>query len=287
MLKSLALTKAVPSRHLGRLKHTLVTPEWVVDTKDNLGIMDCGSPDGYKRGHVPNAHFFGLPSKDPKDPFQIVSESFFRSYLDKLPVDESTTLVFYDDAHHLQATRAWWVSRYYGIPRGQIKVLNGGWRYWVENDFEVSCVEPSTKDSSADKPKIVKDTKRVIDLDELKKIVAADDNGVHILDTRSEAEFTGANPNGNARPGHVPRALHFEWSDALQANGQFKPKEQLLELVHAAGLTPDKPVITYCQRGIRAAHTAFVLEEILDFPTVRVYEGSMLEYLNLPDTKVV
>ncbi|RHY24836.1 hypothetical protein DYB32_008664 [Aphanomyces invadans] len=131
------------------------------------------------------------------------------------------------------------------------------------------------------------DSSRVIGLDELKALVAAGaDAGVQILDTRSADEYTGAAAHGNARPGHVPRALHLEWSDTLQPSGQFKSTDELVALVAAAGLSADKPVVTYCQRGIRAAHTAFVLEELLGFPKVRVYEASMAEYLNAPDTKV-
>ncbi|KAF0742928.1 hypothetical protein AaE_008587, partial [Aphanomyces astaci] len=84
-----------------RWNHSLVSPEWVVDTTTKLSVLDCGSLDGYHRGHVPNALHFGLPSKDPKDPFHIISENYYRSYLEKLPVDEDTTLVFYDDSNHL------------------------------------------------------------------------------------------------------------------------------------------------------------------------------------------
>ncbi|RHY59710.1 hypothetical protein DYB30_006712 [Aphanomyces astaci] len=156
-------------------------------------------------------------------------------------------------------------------------ILNGGFRYWVENDFEVSFPACSIK----------KDASRVISLDELKALVVAGaDTDVQFLDTRSSDEYTGAAAHGNARPGHVPRALHLEWSDTLQPNGQFKSTDELIALVAAAGLSADQPVVTYCQRGIRAAHTAYVLEELLGFPAVRVYEASMLEYLNQPDTKV-
>ncbi|RHZ17813.1 hypothetical protein DYB37_007001 [Aphanomyces astaci] len=134
---------------------------------------------------------------------------------------------------------------------------------------------------------IKKDASRVISLDELKALVVAGaDTDVQFLDTRSPDEYTGAAAHGNARPGHVPRALHLEWSDTLQPNGQFKSTDELIALVAAAGISADQPVVTYCQRGIRAAHTAYVLEELLGFPAVRVYEASMLEYLNQPDTKV-
>lgn len=52
------------------------------------------------------------------------------------------------------------------------------------------------------------------------------------------------------------------------------------------GLRKDNPVLAYCQRGIRAAHSAFVLQEVLGFEDVKIYENSMLEYLNRQDTAV-
>lgn len=71
------------------------------------------------------------------------------------------------------------------------------------------------------------------------------------------------------------------------STGRFKSKAELEEvLVGSLGLDKKKPVITYCQRGIRAAHAAFVLEVIVGFEDVKVYEDSMLQYLNRDDTAV-
>lgn len=89
--------------------------------------------------------------------------------------------------------------------------------------------------------------------------------------------------------GRVPGAVHFEWLAGVDfaQNGKFKAKAELEALVTSElGLRKDKPVLTYCQRGIRAAHSAFVLQEVLGFEDVKIYENSMLEYLNRQDTAV-
>ena len=57
-------------------------------------------------------------------------------------------------------------------------------------------------------------------------------------------------------------------------------------LLDEAGISRDKPVITYCQGGIRAAHAAFVLA-LLGYDDVRVYDGSMREWANRDDTPLV
>lgn len=87
--------------------------------------------------------------------------------------------------------------------------------------------------------------------------------------------------------GHVPGAVNFNWVNGMTSNGRFKSKNELeAELVGSLGLDKKKPVITYCQRGIRAAHAAFVLQEVVGFEDVKVYEDSMLQYLNREDTVV-
>jgi thiosulfate/3-mercaptopyruvate sulfurtransferase len=50
-------------------------------------------------------------------------------------------------------------------------------------------------------------------------------------------------------------------------------------MYEAAGVTPDKEVITYCQGGYRAAHSYLALR-LLGYPRVRNYVGSWGEWGN-------
>ncbi|OQR88108.1 hypothetical protein ACHHYP_07543 [Achlya hypogyna] len=265
----------------------LVDPEWVLDHAADVRVVDCGSPDGFHRGHVPGAKLFPMPTKDTQDPFGMIPKDYFLACLEHLAVSADTTLVFYDDQFGLNATRAWWVSRVYGVPRGQIKVLDGGWQRWVQNDFEIAVTDAPVPVAPTGLPALTPLPERCVNLAGIKAIVQDAQSPMQIVDTRSDGEFTGVAANGNARPGRVPRAIHWEWRDTVDPNtGRFNPKAALQTVVDDLGLRKDLPVVTYCQRAIRAAHMAFVLEELLDFTDVRVYEGSMLEYLNDPSTEV-
>ena len=44
------------------------------------------------------------------------------------------------------------------------------------------------------------------------------------------------------------------------------------------GVDSTMPVITYCQSGVRSAHTTFVLTQLLGFKNVRNYDGSWIEW---------
>lgn len=93
------------------------------------------------------------------------------------------------------------------------------------------------------------------------------------IDTRSAQELA-------TQPG-IPGAIPFEWIRGMEKDGKFKSKIELEQIFKSIGITQDQSIVTYCKLGIRAAHVAFILENLLGFNKVRVYEGSMLEYLNV------
>ena len=105
-----------------------------------------------------------------------------------------------------------------------------------------------------------------------------------VWDIRSHDEFTGINNRGNRRSGHVPGAIHLEWTELINDDDHsFKDLDVLRNLLSAKGITPDKAIHIYWQGGIRAAHGAFVLA-LLGFPKVCMYDGSMGEWANRIDT---
>ena len=78
----------------------------------------------------------------------------------------------------------------------------------------------------------------------------------------------------------------MEWSNAVNDDGTFKDAADLYKLYTTAGFVPEKEIITYCQTGVRGAHTWFVLRELLGYPNVRNYDGSWAEYGNRDDTRI-
>jgi len=102
---------------------------------------------------------------------------------------------------------------------------------------------------------------------------------------RSPQEFSGelvAMPGyeqeGAQRAGHIPGAESVPWAQAVEQDGTFKPADELRELYSAKGVTGEEPVITYCRIGERAAHTWFVLHELLGIDDVKNYDGSWTEW---------
>ena len=107
---------------------------------------------------------------------------------------------------------------------------------------------------------------------------------VVIVDTRSDGEYTGQVVR-SARGGAIPGAVHLEWTNNLDANGFFKPADELKKMYAERNITPEKDVIPHCQGAYRSAHTYLALR-LIGYPKVRNYLGSWGEWGNRPDLPI-
>lgn len=112
------------------------------------------------------------------------------------------------------------------------------------------------------------------------------DSDVTLLDCRSPAEYAGQDVRA-ARGGHIPGAVNFNWTDAIDPN---QAPLLLDEVTLAAkfsdlGLSPDKEVIAYCQTHHRSSHTYMVLRQ-LGYTRLKGYPGAWSEWGNDPQTPI-
>src|SRR5215831_17887420 len=103
--------------------------------------------------------------------------------------------------------------------------------------------------------------------------------------TRDAAPPPKSTWTGTPRPEAIAGAVHVEWTRNLGPDGAFRPAAELRKMYEAAGVTPDKEVITYCQGGYRAAHGYLALR-LLGYPRVRNYTGSWKEWGDREDLPV-
>ncbi len=94
------------------------------------------------------------------------------------------------------------------------------------------------------------------------------------MDVRSPLEVSGEDLRGNPVGGHVRGSLFLPHNLFMQPSGAFPSHEDAMDVVKRAGIDLGSPLITMCQSGVRAAHTALVLRA-LGAEQVAVYDESM------------
>jgi thiosulfate/3-mercaptopyruvate sulfurtransferase len=257
----------------------LVDTAWVRDHLDDASVrlVDVSSADSYQEGHLPGAVFLDrqsdLTTESGGVRGQIASAEKVSAALSRLGVERDDTVVLYDDSSNLSAARAYWVLKYY--QHDDVRVYNGGTKKWMADGEELTTDVPTTEQSSyvaGEADPAIRTTGEYV-------LAHLDDENTVLCDTRGPKEYTGVDAR-SARGGHIPGAINVDWVQSVNADGTFKDAQTLRTLYQKAGFEPDKQVITYCQTGVRGAHTWFVLRELLGYPDVRNYDGSWEEWGN-------
>jgi thiosulfate/3-mercaptopyruvate sulfurtransferase len=275
----------------------LVSANWVEDhleefQSDDPGhrLLEVNNPTvtadseytPYEEGHIPGAQFFhweeDLSDGTTRD---ILSKEAFAELNTEAGITEDSTVVIYGGGRvpNWFALFAYWEYKYYG--HDDVRVLDGGKPYWVDNDFELATEEPSFTAHEYE-PKGPYESIRAYQSD----VEQAIEGGVPLVDVRSPEEFTGEviAPEGlqetAQRGGHIPGAQNVPTASVLQEDGRFKNSDELEELYAEVGITEDQSVVTYCRVGERSSIAWFVLTELLGFDDVENYDGSWTEWGN-------
>ena len=243
-------------------------------------------------GHIPGAHFVDMA--DPRGPLSDEASplpwtwptpSRVQACMRTLGVSKQTSVVIYArsprpgvDFGLMWCTRAWWVMHHHGVT---CRVLNGGYEKWLMEGRPVSLAT-STAPAGGDFP-IMGDADQAIATKEavLSAITATEQ--VCLVDALSQKSFEGQDlVRYGPRKGHIAGAVNVPMTSLVNPEtGVFKPAADIRALFEAAGVSWDKPVITYCGGAIAATVDAFALR-LCGHEMVRVYDGSLAEWTNDP-----
>jgi thiosulfate/3-mercaptopyruvate sulfurtransferase len=186
-------------------------------------------------------------------------------------------VVVYEHDSGVRAARAFWFLEYLGHPN--VRLLDGGFGGYVARGLPVSQapVAPTPSDwhgSPTNGP--------IASWSDVAARLGRPDT--ILLDTRSEGEYLGTIVRAR-RGGTIPGSINLEWKQNLMSNGHFKTPEDLREMYAAAGITPEREVVAYCQGGYRGAHSYVALRSA-GFPRVRNYLGSWKEWGDRDDLPI-
>ena len=243
-------------------------------------LLDLRPAEAFAAGHIPGAahlDLFGLSLIDT-DPAPLAAFLWMIAHLlTSRGVDAARPVVVYDEQSGIRAARAFWFLEFFGHP--DARLLDGGFGAWERAGL------PATREAEAPAKgtwEVGGDDARLATWRQVSERL--DRANVAILDTRSDAEHCGTLVRAK-RGGAIPGAVHIEWTRNLDEAGAFKPAADLRAMYEAAGVTPDKEVVSYCQGGYRAAH-GYVALRLLGYPRVRNYIGSWKEWGDREDLPI-
>lgn len=257
-------------------------PELLIEAADlaqarEARVIDARNKDDYGRGHIPGAVRVDAAAWDKAFTSESSDEAWGKR-LGGAGIDLATPVVVCGGEDVRDAVRVWWILRYWGVK--DVRVLNGGWTAWRTAEGKVAL------DETKPEPKTVTPSPRRERLATRDDVLQSLKGKTQIIDARSEGEFCGVKETAK-RNGSIPGAKHLEWTELLDPKTKrFKAPAELRVLFQKHGIDPEKPAVTYCQSGGRAAVMAFTLE-LMGGRQVQNFYRSWSEWGNDPDTPIV
>ncbi len=226
----------------------LAETDWLASrlSDPTVRVVDARSDQDYAAGHIPGAvHLNGFTLGGVRPGPEMPEPAAFAGLVGALGIDERTAVVVYDAGGRSQmaqlAGMTAWTFLYYGHP--DVRYLDGGLAKWTAEGLPLSSDVPSHEPRPF-AARLVEGA--YCSLDQAKASV--DDDGVVFWDVRTIGEFDGTTPGWNPPPrlGHLPGAIHLEYTELFDADdGTLKPAAELTTLLGAKGITPEATVVAY------------------------------------------
>ena len=250
-------------------KFVLVDTRWYLD--------GSSGKDAYDAGHIPGAVFVDLdqclsgPASKDAGRNPLPDPEVFARGMREAGINDSDTVIAYDDAGGVIAARIVWMLRATGHTAA---ILDGG---IASYPGELATNTPQRPEG--DFPARVWPRNLLADVSEAS-------SGKHtVVDARNRDRFDGHQDPIDPRPGHIPGAVNVPCRGNLDSSGRLLPEVQLRGNFERAGIVSAEDTISYCGSGVTACHNLLVLEH-LGAGRGRLFVGGWSQYGHATDRPV-
>ncbi len=248
-------------------------------TNKSMVVIDVNATDLYAKQHIQGA--INLPHKELYKPGavegQIKPAEELAAILGKRGISNTSKIVIYDEGSNRYNSRVWCILKSIGATDVTILHFN-------MDQFAAARI-PLTTTPSKGKATIFEVTampEMICSMAEVQKPEA----GMLLLDGREKDEFNGSDAAKRSN-GHIPGAVWMNYKEVLTTTGAYKSKDEIIAAATRFGATPQKPIIVYCQSGIKAAVLYVAFKEIAGFQNVRYYAGSYADWTTKSENQII
>lgn len=241
-----------------------------------LRLLDLSPLPVYRSGHIPGAqHIWWQDTIDRnKHAYGMLGDNTVRGDLARAAgITTETTVVCYDDAGGVYATRLIWMLRYMGFQNARLLVE--GRQGWLERGWELTLEQPDVPSGGIGD--IFDESINAFGPELLERL---DEPGLVVLDTRTAAERRET-WNDHLRHGLIPGAGWLPRDQFLQPGGvpALIPAALLRERLEAAGVAVEQTaeVVVYGLHSTLASLPYLALLALNEF-SVRLYDGAWAEW---------
>lgn len=266
----------------------IVSADWLQANLKNpkLIILDVRWVENYREGHIPKAlsAFYGAWAYKKDGLFSEIPDlDDLNDTIGYAGIGLASWVVVTGrvDTPRLsyQSARVACTLQYAGLEN--VALLDGGMNKWIADKKPLSTAAVRTK------AKIFQG-KYQNDKFANKEYIQSRLGKIILLDVREPEYFTGKKKMDCVpQKGRIPGALNLPTSCAFNKDGTFKTKEELAAIAEAAaGKDRSKVIVTYCDIGQCCPVWSYLLREVLGYTNVRLYVGSMQEWMQDPQAPV-
>ncbi|HWM45400.1 MAG TPA: sulfurtransferase [Xanthobacteraceae bacterium] len=291
----LLLATGAPAQDVARTD-PLVSVEWLqahlrapgLVVLDIRSAIDGGSAETYAQGHIPGAIHSdydkaGWRATRNGLPYMLPGIAQLEKLIGELGIDETNDVVVVPAGVSAtdfgSAARTYWTLKVAGVRK--VSILDGGSAAWTAAKLPlesgVNTLSPTIFEANLDRSLIAEAA-------DVEHIIAT--GAGTLVDARPPPFFQGKVKADAAQAyGHIPGALNID-STAFydETINRLRPKAELAAV--AARIPPRGPVVSYCNTGHWSATDWFVLAELLGRKDVKVYYGSMVDWVSVPSRPV-
>ena len=261
-----------------------VSTDWLEQNLNVPGllIMDLRNSADYKNNHIPgsvnsNANSWAVNKNGLLR--ELPSDRDLMELLSSLGIKEDSKVVVVgrgaSDLDRADAIRVAWTILISGVRNAA--VLDGGFSKWLK-DKKAATTEQSIPSPAEYKGKVngsAEVTKKYV-LSKIGKSI--------IVDARTPEVYFGIETESWAqKPGHIKSAVNLPAPWVFTKEGILKGRSELEDMANAVmGSNKSKEYVIYCGVGPYATVWSYIMTELLGYKDVKVYDGSMQEWIMDP-----